>query len=193
MIMPFSDLANQCAPYVHQDTISSLVSTESSLNPYAIAVVRPHIPYRNPRTRKEALALIARLETINANYSVGLGQINSANFKRFGLTAADLLDPCINLQAAQKVLSECYERYGKVNKALSCYYSGNPRIGYYLEKSGTSYVQRVHTRFRQLKANPKIWIPSLASEPMAHPIKRRSTARKFLKRKNVFQIKYARF
>lgn len=44
MIMPFSDLANQCAPYVHQDTISSLVSTESSLNPYAIAGGTPPYP-----------------------------------------------------------------------------------------------------------------------------------------------------
>lgn len=198
----FPALAAACAPFIHFDTISTIVSVESSLNPFAIAVVRPHIPYKNPRNREEAMALIARLEQMGANYSVGLGQINSANFERFGLSAADLIDPCVNLAAAQKVLSECYARFGRLNHALSCYYSGNPRAGYRLEKDGTSYVQRVHARFSKLKANPKVFVPSIAYEPappvgslpMTSPSKSNAKpSRKTEKKTPIFKLKYARF
>lgn len=194
MISVFPALAAACAPQVHLDTLTSIVSVESSGNPFAIAVVRPHIPYKNPRSREEALALIAHLEKMGANYSVGLGQINSANFSSFGLTAADLLDPCVNLSAAQKVLTECYARFGRLNRALSCYYSGNPKTGYLLEKAGSSYVQRVHVRFNKLRTDPKVFVPSLSSEPSPPPSKTiPQPLRKESRKLAIYQLRYGRF
>ena len=36
----FDDLAGRCAPNVSLDTLKALIKTESSFNPYAIAVVK---------------------------------------------------------------------------------------------------------------------------------------------------------
>jgi type IV secretion system protein VirB1 len=70
------------------------------------------------------------------NYSVGLGQINVANFARLGLTPGSALEPCTSLAAMQSVLGECYARAASnhaaqnaLRFALSCYYSGNFTTG----------------------------------------------------------------
>ena len=72
-------------------------------------------------------------------------QITSTNFRHYGVTAADLLDPCTNLSVFERILSDCYRRGGSLKRALSCYYSGNFRTGQQPEAafSGTSYVQRI--------------------------------------------------
>jgi type IV secretion system protein VirB1 len=60
---------------------------------------------RQPRSRGEALATIrTRWRRQGWNYSVGLGQINVANFERLGLTPESAFDPCANLAAMQAVL-----------------------------------------------------------------------------------------
>jgi type IV secretion system protein VirB1 len=87
---------------------------------------------RQPRTRAEALATIGVLHAAGWNYSVGLGQINIANFTRLGLTPQTALEPCTSLGAMQAVLGECHARASAgageqeaLRRALSCYYSGN--------------------------------------------------------------------
>lgn len=130
-IATFLALAVACAPQVHPATVQALVSVESSFNPYAIGVVGGAL-VRQPRNRAEALATIDALQAAGWNYSVGLGQINVANFARLGLTPATALDPCTSLTAMQSVLAECYQRalpqaepQTALRRALSCYYSGN--------------------------------------------------------------------
>ena len=140
----FDDLAGRCAPNVSLDTLKALIKTESSFNPYAIAVVKGSV--KQPSTLSEALLTVNKLDKAGKNYSVGLGQINVSNFKRLGKTAEDLFDPCENLKATQKILQECYIRSSKQNQsegknladALSCYYSGNFTTGY-----KENYVQTV--------------------------------------------------
>lgn len=72
-------------------------------------------------------------------------QITSTNFRHYGVTATDLLDPCTNLSVFERILIDCYRRGGTLKRALSCYYSGNFRTGQQTEAafSGTSYVQRM--------------------------------------------------
>jgi type IV secretion system protein VirB1 len=130
-IATFLALAVACAPQVHPATAQALVSVESSFNPYAIGVVGGALLHQ-PRNRPEALATIDALQAAGWNYSVGLGQINVANFARLGLTPATALDPCTSLTAMQAVLAECYRRalpqaepQTALRRALSCYYSGN--------------------------------------------------------------------
>lgn len=139
----FDALADKCAPDVSKDTLQALIKTESSMNPLAIAVVGGKV--KQPSTLSDALALVKELESQGSNYSLGLGQINVKNFKRLGVTAEDMFEPCKNLQAAQHILKECFVKAQKEDKtegqqlgdALSCYYSGNEQTGY------KGYVQQV--------------------------------------------------
>ncbi|WP_430421946.1 lytic transglycosylase domain-containing protein [Methylibium petroleiphilum] len=151
----FLALALACAPQVHPTTAQALVSVESGFNPYAIGVVGGAL-VRQPRTRAEALATIDTLRAAGWNYSVGLGQINVANFARLGLTPATALDPCTSLTAMQAVLAECYlralpkaESQTALRRALSCYYSGN-----FVTGMRHGYVGRVVASARSLAARP---------------------------------------
>lgn len=143
-------LASTCAPGVHPMTIAAVVRNESALNPFAIGVVGGHL-VRQPRTRAEAEATAAALEHAGWNYSVGLAQVNRANFARYGLAGGGAFDPCANLRAGSEILADCYRRalintgpgQQALRHALSCYYSGNTRRGFKIESDGTSYVQRV--------------------------------------------------
>lgn len=150
----FLAMAMTCAPQVHPDTARAIVTIESGFNRYAIGVVGGAL-VRQPRSRAEALATISALSTAGWNYSVGLGQINVANFARLGLTPQSALEPCASLAAMQTVLSECYEKASAssaqqvaLRRALSCYYSGNFTTG-----MRHGYVGRVVTAAR-LGTNP---------------------------------------
>ncbi len=152
-IASFLALALACAPQVHPTTAQALVSIESRFNPYAIGVVGGALE-RQPRNHAEAQATIDALQAAGWNYSVGLGQINVANFARLGLTPAAALDPCNSLMAMQTVLVECYGRalpqaepQTALRRALSCYYSGN-----FVTGIRHGYVGRVVARARSLTA-----------------------------------------
>lgn len=141
----FVALALACAPAVHIDTAHALVKVESSLNPWAIGVVRGELQ-RQPRSRAEALATAKALQATGWNFSVGLGQINVRNFTRLGLTLQSAFEPCSNLAAMQVVLTDCFDRAASTGQrhqqvlrhALSCYYSGDFATGLH-----HGYVRRV--------------------------------------------------
>ncbi len=169
-----------CASGIHVETMYPLVRVESSLNPFAIAIVKdkpltkqPRTKEeadldkpltKQPRTKEEAEKVIDDLEARGANYSVGLAQINKVNFKRFGVSGKDLLEPCKNLQVSEKILTECYNASPdkKIGQALSCYYSGNFRYGYVREgKQQTSYNERIISNFVE---ETKLAVPSVKKE-----------------------------
>jgi len=141
----FYAIAEKCAPSIHKDTVSALVRVESGYNPYAVGVVGGRLS-RQPRNIQEALSVVDQLEDNGFNYSLGLSQINKYNLPKLGLDIRKVFDPCVNLNAGQKVLAECYSRaktggmegQEAVKAALSCYYSGNFTTGF---KDG--YVQAV--------------------------------------------------
>jgi type IV secretion system protein VirB1 len=137
-------LVASCAPLVAPATAHALILVESNLNPNAIGVVAASLA-RQPRTRTEAVLTARQLASDGRNFSVGLAQINQANFDRLGLSLEAAFDPCINLRAMQSVLTDCYSRspgkrlpQQRLRDALSCYYSGNFSTGY---RHG--YVKRV--------------------------------------------------
>ncbi|EHE5992263.1 TPA: lytic transglycosylase domain-containing protein [Salmonella enterica subsp. enterica serovar Enteritidis] len=149
----FLSLAMHCAVTIHPDTSAMIARTESGFHPYAIAEIRParehpaapgHVISHFPNTRNAALHIISHIKSEGRRYSVGLMQITSTNFKHYGVTASDLLDPCINLSVFEKILTDCYQRGGTLKRALSCYYSGNFDTGQQPETAfnGTSYLQR---------------------------------------------------
>ena len=134
-----SDLASllmSCAPLIAPSTAHALIATESGGNPFAIGVVAGSL-VRQPASLSEAVVTARALEAAGRNYSVGFGQINKSNFSKYGMTLETAFDPCINLQAMQGILSDCFARASAraetqtaLRQAFSCYYSGNFQTGF---------------------------------------------------------------
>ena len=146
----FLALALQCAPSIHPATLTPIVKTESSFNPWAIGVVGRALP-RQPQTLEDALAVVKTLVKEGANFSIGLGQINR---QHFDVTKPEaVFEPCTNLRMTATILEGCYTsavpdggtQQEALHKAISCYYSGNKRRGFEPEVQfgGSSHVQRV--------------------------------------------------
>ncbi|MBE9357102.1 lytic transglycosylase domain-containing protein, partial [Klebsiella pneumoniae] len=150
----FLAIAMQCAASIHPSTAFDVARVESGFNPYAIAEIVPkagpsfgdqHIISHLPASRGDAEHILRRLTAQDRRYSVGLMQITSTNFRHYGVSATELLDPCTNLSVFEHILRDCYRRGGTLKRALSCYYSGNFSTGQQPETafSGTSYIQRI--------------------------------------------------
>lgn len=147
-----------CSPLIHHDTMNALVATESSYNPYSISIVNGKSLKKQPTTKADAIAILNDLDENNINYSVGIGQINKINFKKYNITGIDLLEPCLNLSIAQDILKECYKNSPNLNvyEALSCYYSGNYQSGFKIEKIGNSYIDRIINNIGEIPIVPNI-------------------------------------
>ena len=145
--LQFDRLAQQCAPQVHRETLQALARVESGFNPYAIGVVGDVVA--QPKNLIEAIATAKQLEVEGKNFSLGLVQINKNNLARLGLSYDTVFEPCVNLKAGAEILTECYSRAGgsaqeALQKALSCYYSGNFKTGFTEDIPGLPpYVERV--------------------------------------------------
>ncbi|QDX97063.1 transglycosylase [Pectobacterium carotovorum subsp. carotovorum] len=146
--------AMQCAATIHPSTAFDVAKVESSFNPYAVAEIVPKeertpdsvgVISHQPTSKQTAINIIKQVVAKGRRYSVGLMQITSTNFRHYGVTAHDLLDPCTNLSVFERVLTDCYQRGGTLKRALSCYYSGNFNTGQQPEPTlnQTSYLQRI--------------------------------------------------
>jgi len=142
----FETLARQCAPGVHPDTLMAVIQTESSFNPFAININGDQQLPRQPTDAAEAIATATYLSENTYNFDAGLGQINSTNVAAFGMTWADVFEPCANLNAAAHVLTDCFVRASSrepdpqiaLRQALSCYNTGSFTRGHQ-----NGYVARV--------------------------------------------------
>ncbi|WP_083772826.1 lytic transglycosylase domain-containing protein [Erwinia tasmaniensis] len=149
----------RCAPDVHPVTINALIETESGRNPYAVANVSDN-ESRQFKSLEEAIRYVNNLDRQGKNYSAGLMQINSNNFKSYGLDNNKVFDVCKNIQVGAKILTENFERQQggseqkKVRNALSRFYSGNDKRGYIKEfnHDGKSYVERVEQKAYKVPA-----------------------------------------
>lgn len=168
MVFPISEvmaLALQCAPTVAPETMLSIIKVESGFNPLAIGVNgAPQVRVRatsKATAAAHAEALIGR----GRNIDLGLAQINSANFGWLGMSPASALDPCRNLSAAERILSEGYRRarakqsdpQAALRTALSYYNTGHARRGF-----ENGYVAKVEDAARRL-------VPALRAGPAALP------------------------
>lgn len=164
----FLALAMQCAPSIHPATLTPIVKTESSFNPWAIGVVGKVLP-RQPQNREEALLAVKKLVGEGANFSIGLGQINRQHFDVSN--PETVFEPCTNLRMTAHMLQACYsaaseadpDPQGALRKAISCYYSGNLTRGFKAEADfgGSSHVQRVLAN----ADTTSVTVPALESGP----------------------------
>lgn len=129
-------LASHCAPNVAPQTVAAIVQTESHGNPFALNVNGPRQPGNQPTA---ASAAVTARQYIAAGYSVdlGLGQINSRNMRKLGLTWETVFDPCTNIAALGQVLTQNYEAMAggrnpqtALRLAISLYNTGSTSRGF---------------------------------------------------------------
>lgn len=145
------EMLERCAASVHPKTLIAIIANESGGNPLALGVNRKEGAEKlSPKTTKEAIEL-ARSEIAAGNtVDVGLMQVNSANFTRLGLHITHAFEPCVNLTAGARVLSDDYQRaakqygYGQraLQAAISAYNTGNFSAGYTNGYVAKYYEQR---------------------------------------------------
>jgi type IV secretion system protein VirB1 len=175
MMLPvdFVTLVQQCAPHVSPVTMAAIVQTESGFNPYAIGVVHGRL-VRQPVNRAEAVATAAALAASGWNFSVGLAQVNRANWATNDLSGQSAFDPCRNLAAGAAIFEGCFRaaRAQQVNgrrnpqtalrAGLSCYASGDFSTGF-----RTGYVQEVVDNARlPVPAPSQTVVPAIAPIPV---------------------------
>ncbi|MBU1376172.1 MAG: lytic transglycosylase domain-containing protein [Alphaproteobacteria bacterium] len=142
----FMTLATSCAPTVAPTTLLAVARAESGLDPLAIGVNAPTTPRVPATSTATAVREARRLIAAGRDIDLGLAQINVRNLSGLGLTVADAFDPCRNLAASARVLSEGYRRalpasgpgQPALRTALSYYNTGSPDRGF---RNG--YVARV--------------------------------------------------
>ncbi|MDK4684837.1 lytic transglycosylase domain-containing protein [Kingella negevensis] len=144
----FNDLAQQCSKGVHPNTLQAVARVESKFNPYAIGVVKGSLK-RQPTNLAEAIATAKSLHAQGKNFSMGLMQINRYNLASYGLNYETVFEPCKNINAGAQILKSCFDRAGgngqtALQKAFSCYYSGNFRFGFKSDFKGQQpYVTKI--------------------------------------------------
>lgn len=139
-------LAIRCAPSVAPETLLSVVQVESGLEPFAIGVNGVARSSQVAATRDQAVAVARAHIASGRSVDLGLAQINSKNLAWLGLTIDQAFEPCANLAAAARILSDSYAR-GNASRvgvqpalqtALSLYNTGDPRRGF-----ANGYVAKV--------------------------------------------------
>lgn len=149
----FEELVAKCAPDIHPQTFKSVVTTESTFQPFAIGVVNGKVE-RTPRTQEEAIAAAEDLEKKGFNFSLGLAQVNRHNLAKYGESYQSIFEPCRNIRVGAAILKDCYVRakakipdeQQALRASFSCYYSGNFTRGFKPDRPGeASYVQKVVT------------------------------------------------
>ena len=129
-------LASHCAPNVAPQTVAAIVQTESRGRPFALNVNGTSQPA--PSSNSVDAVIVAR-RYVAAGYSVdlGLGQINSRNMRRLGLSWETVFDPCTNIAALGQILTQNYRAVvggqrpqTALRLAISLYNTGSTSRGF---------------------------------------------------------------
>lgn len=130
-------LAAQCAPSVAPATIAAIVQTESGGNVLALNVNGLGRRVAQPSTVADAITVAKFYVAKGYSVDLGLGQINSRNMRRLGLTWETVFEPCTNIAAAGAVLSGNYSSVREglhpqraLRIALSMYNTGSRSRGF---------------------------------------------------------------
>jgi type IV secretion system protein VirB1 len=166
-MLEFVALAQECAPSVAPQTMAAIVKTESQFRPLAIGVNGGARLIRQPATREEAVVTAKRLISNGYNIDLGLGQVNSANLAKTGLSVEDAFDPCKNLAAAAWILHANYQTaraqipddQRALHAAFSIYNTGSMTKGF-----TNGYVQKVVANAGALQGTP---VPAVQPIPLA--------------------------
>jgi len=141
-------LASQCAPRVHADTILAVIAQESAFHPYALSINYPktealrfgyssgqYVLTRQPATLGEAYAWTRWFIHHGFSVSIGLMQVSSQEARRLHIDDLRILyDPCINLAAGSLLLQQAYtpgpDSLRSLTDAFALYNAGSLLKGY---------------------------------------------------------------
>jgi type IV secretion system protein VirB1 len=156
--------SERCAPDVAPITLASVAMTESRLDTLAVHDNTTGESFA-PRDDAEAGVIVDKLLAGGHSVDAGLMQINSANFRRLGLTSRSVFDACASLAAGARVLAENYgggDGHGAQQQALraslSAYNTGSTSAGL---RNG--YVRKVELAASHLV--PALDVGQGAAEP----------------------------
>ena len=135
-----------CAPSIDPGTAIPLIRAESGGHPWALGVNGGRV-HPQPATLEQAAAAARIWISMGKTVDLGYAQINSRTADRLGFTVEQVLEPCVNLRAMERVLSENYTsavaRLGHgqaaLQAALSMYNTGHHSRG-----MTNGYVRRVY-------------------------------------------------
>ncbi|GAB6967219.1 hypothetical protein JCM25156A_12560 [Komagataeibacter kakiaceti JCM 25156] len=162
-------LVHRCAPDMSPRTVALMARQESAGVPWAIHVNGPYRLPRPPASTAEATATAHWLAGHGYDFDIGLLQVNSRNAARFDLSPTRLLEPCLNLHVASRILHDCYiaalphspDTQARLRHALSCYNTGNGERGLH-----NGYVAGLLTLAAQQASTPEtLVIPALEAPP----------------------------
>ena len=129
-------LASQCAPTVAPQTVVAIIRTESRGDPLALNVNKARQPARATNAA-DAIATAQRYVAAGYSVDMGLGQINSRNMRRLGLTWENIFDPCTNVAALGRVITGNYRAVAggrdpqdALRVAISMYNTGSTSRGF---------------------------------------------------------------
>lgn len=145
-------LLQQCAPNVAPTTMLAIIKVESRGNPLAINVNGQKRLARQPASLNEAISWADWLISRGYSVDMGLTQVNSQHLKRLGLSAQTVFDPCLNVAAGGRILTENYtdasRKFGSgqaaLRAAISAYNTGNHTTGL-----SNGYVRKVTAAVHQ--------------------------------------------
>ncbi len=138
-----SQLISRCAPTVHPETMAAVISAESRGQQFAIADAGPkNLPWAQRKhlvrsfylsTVEDAVATATSLIASGHTVSLGISQINDRNLASLGIPLRNVFDPCTNVWAGGKILTQFYEKAARqfgpgpraLRAALSAYNSGS--------------------------------------------------------------------
>ncbi|MHB8225383.1 lytic transglycosylase domain-containing protein [Acidithiobacillus sp.] len=133
-MLPILPIIQQCASQIAPVTMAAIVRVESGGDPLAMWDNTAHKGYR-PHALGQALAILRRLMATGHQVDVGIAQVDTENFRKYGLTPATALNACTNLHAAAAILQAAWittrrEYPGNPQRALfhafEIYNSGTP-------------------------------------------------------------------
>lgn len=109
---------------VPAEVIQAIIAVESGGNPLAVNILGKAFA---PRTYDDALILLAYNK--GKSTDVGLMQVNSQWFKKFGIPQESGFDECFNVEFGTWILANEIARHGFNWKAIAKYHSPSSREG----------------------------------------------------------------
>ncbi|OOG75096.1 hypothetical protein B0E45_04515 [Sinorhizobium sp. A49] len=106
MPAPFVELAETCAPAMPSELLAAIASLESGMAPLSIRINSDYPPGARPGNVREATQAATALIAKGQSVDLGLGGISPFDLATMGMSIADAFDPCQNLKATARLLSQ---------------------------------------------------------------------------------------
>ncbi len=124
MMIPFVQMARQCAPMVAPKTLAAIVNVESGGYPL---VLYDNVTGKRifPSSVQDARHILKTLVAEGHKVDVGLGQIDTENFSKYGLNFHNVFNTCNNLHVAGEILHSAYKQAAYVyhKKSMAMFHS----------------------------------------------------------------------